>query len=347
MDGILPHVAPSVKRRLLSHMRTCRDAKLFGRYLIIANLLHGRSPPRVAAIVGVSRKTVYRVADRFAAHGEAGLLDRREDNGQQKLDERYLSMLYQVVKSNPQDHGHRRPTWTRETLVQTMKQKTGTRVHVATMSRALQMIAARRGRPRPTVKCPWSKQAKNKRISIICRMLNPLPHNEVAVYVDEVDVHLNPKIGLDWMVRGQQKEVVTPGQNEKRYLAGALDATTGQLTWVEGEQKNSMLFMMLLHELRKTYRSAKKIHVILDNYRIHSSDITQAVLASLGGHIVLHFLPPYCPDHNKIERLWEDLHAEVTRNHRCPDMATLMRHVRHFMRKRDAKARRDCFAKTG
>lgn len=347
MDGILPHVAPSVKRRLLSHMRNCRDAKLFGRYLIIVNLLHDRSPPQVAAIVGVSGKTVYRVAERFAAHGEAGLLDRREDNGQQKLDERYLSMLYQVVKSNPQDHGHRQPTWTRETLVQTMKQKTGTRIHVATMSRALQMIAARRGRPRPTVKCPWSKQAKNKRISMICRMLNPLPRNEVAVYVDEVDVHLNPKIGLDWMVRGQQKEVVTPGQNEKRYLAGALDATTGQLTWVEGEQKNSMLFIMLLHELRKTYRSAKKIHVILDNYRIHSSDITQAVLASLGGRIVLHFLPPYCPDHNKIERLWEDLHAEVTRNHRCPDMATLMRHVRHFMRKRDAKARSACFAKAG
>jgi len=43
----------------------------------------------------------------------------------------------------------------------------------------------------------------------------------VAVYEDEVDIHLNPKIGLDWMGLGQQKEVVTPGKNVKRYLAGA------------------------------------------------------------------------------------------------------------------------------
>jgi hypothetical protein len=39
-------------------------------------------------------------------------------------------------------------------------------------------------------------------------------------------LHLNPKIGLDWMARGQQKEVVTPGQNQKRYLAGALDGNS-------------------------------------------------------------------------------------------------------------------------
>ncbi len=30
-------------------------------------------------------------------------------------------------------------------------------------------------------------------------------------YEDEVDIHLNPKIGDDWQLRGQQKCVVTPG----------------------------------------------------------------------------------------------------------------------------------------
>lgn len=70
------------------------------------------------------------------------------------------------------------------------------------------------------VGCPWSKRKKNRRIREIRRLLASLPKGHVAVYEDEVDIHLNPKIGLDWMVRGQQKEVVTPGQNQKRYLAG-------------------------------------------------------------------------------------------------------------------------------
>ena len=51
--------------------------------------------------------------------------------------------------------------------------------------------------------------------------------------------------------------------------------------------------------------------------------------------IVLHFLPPYCPDHNKIERVWQDLHANVTRNHRCASMAELMNEVRYYLRKRN------------
>lgn len=35
-----------------------------------------------------------------------------------------------------------------------------------------------------------------------------------------LDIHLNPKSGVDWQVREKQKRVVTPGQNEKYYLAG-------------------------------------------------------------------------------------------------------------------------------
>ena len=45
-------------------------------------------------------------------------------------------------------------------------------------------------------------------------------------------------------------------------------------------------------------------------------------------------LPTYCPDHNRIERVWLDLHANVTRNHKCSAMPVLMRNVRAYLRKR-------------
>ena len=78
------------------------------------------------------------------------------------------------------------------------------------------------------------------------------PPRDVAVYLDEVDIHLNPKIGSDWMNRGKQKEVMTPGQNAKRYIAGALDARTGQLLWTQSDRKNSLLVIALLRHLVKT-----------------------------------------------------------------------------------------------
>jgi transposase len=337
MPSILAGVRFSVNEKLCKQLRHCSNASVRIRYLIVINLLNNRSARQTAAALGVHNTTVYRVADRFRAHGEWGLWDAREDNGQTKLDENFLSVLYWVVRATPQQYGWRRPTWTRELLVATLARETGIRVHVTTMSRALAMVKARRGRPRPTVECPWAKAAKTRRLNALRRLLATLPRRHVAVYEDEVDIHLNPKIGLDWMVPGHQKQVLTPGKNVKRYLAGALDAHSGRLLWSEGERKTSALFIALLNQLLLTYPDAPVVHVILDNYRIHDSKIVHAALAGFAERIQLHFLPPYCPDDNKIERLWQDLHANVTRNHTCPDIDGLMQEVRCYLRKRNRK----------
>jgi transposase len=340
MEGIIPVLRRSAKDRLCRQLRKCKDTKLRTRYLIVVNLVNGRSAGQTAAAVQVSRSSVYRVAHRFRETGEAGLIDRREENGQRKLDEQYLQTLYDVVASSPEQYGWPRPTWTRELLVRTLRRLTGIRIHVSTMSRALGAIGARRGRPKPTVACPWSNTAKNRRLREIRKLIDTLPADEVAVYEDEVDIHLNPKIGPDWMVPGQQKQVRTPGQNQKRYLAGALDARTGELIWVEGRRKTSLLFLELLWKLTQHYRHARVIHVVLDNYSIHN---TQQVCVSLktvqGRRLRLHFLPPYCPDHNRIERAWEDLHANVTRNHTCREMPRLMHRVRGYLRRRNNRRR--------
>lgn len=338
MQGIIPDLRWSDKERIRKHLRQYREAALRLRYLIIVNLMNGRSVVETVDALQVGRSTVYKVAKRFREHGEAGLVDRREENGERKLDECYLTKLHDVVASSPKKFGWRRPTWTRELLVETLVRETGVRIHVATMSTALRLIRARLGRPKPTVGCPWSKRAKNRRLRRIRELIDNLPDDEVAVYEDEVDIHLNPKIGPDWMVSGQQKNVPTPGRNAKRYVAGALDVRTKELIWVEREKKDTMLFILMLWELVQHYREAKVIHVILDNYCIHS---TRQVELSLdteeGQRLRLHFLPPYCPDHNRIERVWLDLHANVTRNHQCDTMQELMADVKYWLRKRNGK----------
>lgn len=179
----------------------------------------------------------------------------------------------------------------------------------------------------------------------MAELIEQRPEDEVAVYEDEVDIPRNPKIGPDWMVPGQQKQVLTPGHNVKRYLAGALDARTGELLWVEGEKKNSLLFLRLLWERVQHDPQAKVIHVILDNDSIHSTQQVDIRLSTeQGQRLRLHFLPPYCPDHNRIERVWRDLHANVTRNHQCDTISQLMTEVRYWLRKRNRKLQKQLAA---
>jgi hypothetical protein len=69
----------------------------------------------------------------------------------------------------------------------------------------------------------------------------------------------------------------------------------------------------------------------LREIHVHSARATLSTLEELGGRIVLHFLPPYCPDANRIERVWQDLHANVTRNHRCKTMKALLGKARNYV----------------
>jgi hypothetical protein len=132
------------------------------------------------------------------------------------------------------------------------------------------------------------------------------------------------------MPKGEQMTVPTPGKNRKHYLAGALNARTGAGVWTEYEAKTSELFIRLLETQMKTYRRARRLILIVDNYIIHKSQVAQ-------GWVVRHpkirllFQPVYHPRVNHFEKLWKKLHDTVTRNHRHTTMASPMRAVTCFM----------------
>jgi transposase len=314
------------------------------RCKIILGLVQGKTPSQLAAGGLCAASQVYRVAPLFLTEGLRGMADKREDNGEHKVDGRYTSEMLTIVAGSPQAYGYARPTWTQELLILVLEERIGVTISATTMSRLLRRHRVRLGRPKPTVGCPWEKARKDRRLRRLRRLVRDVGPDEVVVYVDEVDIHLNPKIGLDWMLRGQQKEARTPGQNRKRYPAGALDARTGKLTWVQGSRKTSLLFLDLLYHLvTRTYRDARRIHVILDNYGIHDSvQVRLALATETGRRLKFHFLPPYCPDHNRIERVWEDLHANVARNHRCATMEPLMEQVKIYLKARN-KRRHHCY----
>lgn len=324
---------PQTRAKLERDAKQCKDADTRTRHRIVLLCDRGDNGRRIAKALGCTPSTVSRTLDRWEAYGYAGLIDRREDNGQAKAADLYAQTVAWILEESPQAYFHRRPTWTRQLLIETARQYTGVTVSRTTMGRLLKRLKVRRGRPKPDAPCPWGPRARQRRMAMIHALIDTLPADQAAVWEDEADIDLNPRIGLDWMLPGTQRHVMTPGKNVKRYLAGALDAATDRAIWVKAERKNSRLFIDLLKKLLVEYPDKMQIHVILDNYCIHSSKQTRAWLAEHGGKFRLHFLPPYCPDDNRIERkLWREVHANVTVNHRCQSMDELMQEVVHYLK---------------
>lgn len=333
----IPRMPRAQRRQLVREGRRTGDPEVAVRFQIIAELGAGRSHREVAELMHVAPSTVGKTSDKYAELGVAGLFDQRKGNGFAKVDEQFLDELRVVLGKTPDAYGWSRHTWTRELLCAEIARRGFARIAVCTMGRALHAIGARLGTAKPIVLCHWPAAKRKARLKKLRKLAANASASEPVYYEDEVDIDFNPKIGRDWMLPGTQRLVLTPGQNEKHYVAGALNARTRKLVWVEHHKKNSSLFCKLVWRLLQQHRRAKCVHLILDNYIIHKSDHTLCVLKSMSHKVRLHFLPPYCPDDNRIERVWRDMHAAVTRNHRCKNFADLCQRVAEFLNRYDSR----------
>ena len=324
----------SVLKHERATLRELRDeghtAVVRNRAALLLALLVERNVSRVSEVLNCARSTIYRTINRVLCVGLSGGLDGRASTP--AAFEKWADIvadLPAIVRHSPRDFGWARSTWTVELVALEVRKRFGVRPRRRLMGRLLRKAGCRRILPKLTIrKAPSDRRA---RIGRLADTLLAVPDDEVILYADEMDLHLKPKVGADWNAPGQRKSLPTPGQNRKRFLAGAWEPETRELIVVDGKSKASDLFIDLCEHLVEVYQHAKRIHLVVDNYVIHKSKKTRKALAALDGKVVLHFLPPYCPEDNAIERVWWDVHASVTRNHTCKSIDELLNNVHRYI----------------
>jgi len=233
-----------------------------------------------------------------------------------------------VLELAPADFGFSRSRWSCEAVAVVLAEDHGVAASREAVRRWLRDAGLVWRRPRPALRPKDPRRADI--LAALRRLLHGLPADEAAVFMDEVELHTNPKVGCMWMRRGQQAAVETPGTNERRVLAGSIHWRTGRVVLSggqPGQRRTAELFCEHLDELRRAFRRYKVVHVICDNASTHKPEKSRLVREYLGrwaGRVVLHYLPTYAPECNPIERVWWRLHDQVTRNHRCHTMEELM-----------------------
>ena len=320
MDGIL-RLSAKERKTCLKTYRAVNSAR---RALILLLLDQGRSYREITAATLVSPTMIRAVKKDWEAGGVACVLGTQE---QPFVVAWWLIVVVRwLLHKTPQDFGFFRTRWSCALLALLLWEQERIRISAETVRRGMRQMEFVWRRPRPVV--GLHDPDHDAKLRKIRRLIASLPADETAVFQDEVDINLNPKIGACWMVRGEQAEVVTPGNNEKRYLAGSLHWRTGRLLLsAPGRRRNADLFVAHLDDLRRRLRGYRVIHVVCDNARFHDCGKVQAFLARYEGRIVLHFLPKYAPETNPIERVWWHLHDTLTRNHRCRSIEELLKEV--------------------
>lgn len=310
------------RSRLLELYRSCPDPALRLRAHIILLLADGYPWALIAAMLYCSTATIARWKGRFEDGGVAALQGSAR-GPEPKLALAWAAVVVGWVKHRwPSDFGFCRSRWCCATLVVLLLELHHVKASLESVRRWLHEGDLVWRRPRPVIGLHDPEhQAK---VAQIRQVLESMPSDEVALFMDEVDINTNPKIGSMWMLRGKQAQIITPGNNDKRYLAGSLQWATGTVVLTPGTARNGKLFVAHLEELRHRFRRYRKIHVICDNARFHKQGAIVPYLQQWGHRFELHFLPLHAPETNPIERIWWKLHEQVTRNHRCRSIQALL-----------------------
>lgn len=139
--------------------------------------------------------------------------------------------------------------------------------------------------------------------------------DEPVLFIDGVHPTQATKISYGWIRKGQKKAVKTTGSRTRLNIMGALNlkALTSPLI-CEYKTLNEYNVSRFFNEIRKVYPDYnQKIHVILDGAGYHRSQLVKDWAEVV--NIQLHYLPPYSPNLNPIERMWK-LMNEHARNNR-------------------------------
>jgi transposase len=122
---------------------------------------------------------------------------------------------------------------------------------------------------------------------------------------DESRVGLLPIQRRQITLTGVKPQGLVQYRFENFYVYGAVEPTTGASFFLELPQLNTVNFQIFLNEFAEHYQATLNI-ILMDNGSCHT-----AKSLMIPENIVCLFLPPYSPELNPIERLWQDVKAQL------------------------------------
>lgn len=276
----------------------------------------------VADAYGTNRSTVHRWLSRYYEKGDAGLYRKPVSGRPRKLQGVNRDGLKAIVMAPASEYGFETDFWTTRRLIQVFQSELAITVSKQTVMRRLQEAGLTYQKPeREYFELTEEERQKWVREQVPEIRAAVRKHRAILYFQDEANVSLTALLAKTWAPRGQ-----TPKQKVTAHRGGvsAQSAITksGQLIFrlhdkrIASQEVIDFLSQMLRHHPRR------HLVVVMDNARPHTSQQTVAYIQSQPRLHVFH-LPPYSPDWNPDEKVWNHLKHQELKGHQAKTKAEL------------------------
>lgn len=280
------------------------DYKAFRRLNAIHLLLIGTPYDLVLRNSCVTDRALRLWISRFNESGIDGLAH-RPGQGRPRIMERetVASEIIPVV-DDPSEAGELH--WTGRKLHGWLSGDCGLDISYRTVVRYLheQDYKLKVPRPMPEPRDPeaWEIQRED----FVDTLLDLLGDGGNSVFFgDEAGFEGDPRPRRRWVKRGSRPGQGYYGGHVRQNVVGAVNPADGQLVSLIVPHNDTLVFQAFLDTMAKEVpRSGGTVWLVLDNASWHKAKSLD------WHHIKPLFLPPYSPDFNPIERLWQHLKSQ-------------------------------------
>src|SRR4029079_6045457 len=144
------------------------------------------------------------------------------------------------------------------------------------------------------------------------KLKQELQKEETICFTDGVHPTHNIQPAYGWIKKGVRKELPANTGRARLNLSGAIDIIDQRLIVHEDHTLNAASTIRFFNKIEEAYPDKWRIHVFCDNAPYYRNTTVQEYLKN--SKIELHFLPPYSPNLNPIERLWKWMKERVVYN---------------------------------
>ena len=142
--------------------------------------------------------------------------------------------------------------------------------------------------------------------------------NAIVVYEDEASFRQDPTLHSTWAPLHSQPQISSKGQRNSQKIFGAVSLYDGKYIYKHQEKYfNNETYIEFLEEnlLKEMYNKGHRIYLIQDNAGYHKHKEVYKWFKNNRKYIEVFQLPPYSPEFNLVERIWQYIRKEVTHNH--------------------------------
>ncbi len=277
----------------------------------VARVQEGVPVAEVARGMGISRSALFHWLALYRAGGWDALEAGKRGGRRPKLDAKAVAWLYRTLtRDAPTQWKFPFALWTLKLVAELIHRRFGIRLSRWSVARLLRQLGLSPQRPLWRAQQQDAAAVARWKAEVYPQIRRRARERGAVIYfLDESAVRSDHHAGTTWAPRGRTPVVRSTGVRFALNVIGAI-GPRGEFRFMLYEKTlTARRFIGFLERLLRD--ETRPILLICDGHPVHRSRAVRKFVEGTAGRLELHFLPPYSPELNPVEQVWN--HAKTHR----------------------------------